>query len=205
MTKKTSMEKIIDPIAIADEIVQLFDKYGSADYIGEVVSQIQHMTQCARLAQQAGQDEDIILAALLHDIGHLCEYMMPTRRMNEFGVVDHEELGHEYLFERGFSKKICKIVSSHVKAKRYLTFKYPHYFDLLSTASKETLQLQGGVMSAEEAYYFEKDPLFQYYIMLRKWDDQSKNPNLRPMPIQQFRSMIIRHLEIEMQKKSALN
>jgi phosphonate degradation associated HDIG domain protein len=184
-----------NPSAIADEISNLFKDHGQDDYIGEKVSQIQHMTQCAALATTAGHDEEIILAALLHDIGHLCEYVMSVERMDEFGVVDHEELGYQYLKSKGFSSRICKLVASHVEAKRYLTYKYPQYFELLSEASKATLEYQGGPMLPDEANRFERDPLFQYYLLLRRWDDQAKDPTIAPPPFEIFTAMITRHLE----------
>jgi phosphonate degradation associated HDIG domain protein len=183
------------PLAVAEEISNLFKDHGQDDYIGEKVSQIQHMTQCAALATAAGHDEEVILAALLHDIGHLCEYVMSVERMDEFGVVDHEELGYQYLKSKGFSSRICKLVASHVEAKRYLTFKYPQYFELLSEASKATLEYQGGPMLPEEANRFERDPLFQYYLLLRRWDDQAKDPTIAPPPFETFTAMITRHLE----------
>ncbi len=183
------------PHKIADEITSLFNDHGQDDYIGEKVSQIQHMTQCAALASAAGHDEEIILAALLHDIGHLCEYVMPVERMEEYGVVDHEQLGYEYLMQKGFSDKVCKLVASHVQAKRYLTYKYPHYLELLSEASKATLEFQGGPMLTAEANKFERDPLFQYYLLLRRWDDQAKDPTIAPPPIDHYHAMVVRHLD----------
>lgn len=183
------------PEGVANEIIELFNVHGNTDYIGEEVSQIQHMTQCASLAIHAKQSDEVVLAALLHDIGHLCEYVMPVNRMNQFGVVDHEHLGYTFLAERGFSEQVCKMVVSHVQAKRYLTYRDPVYFDLLSEASKETLVLQGGKMTSDEALSFEMDPLHTKYIMIRRWDDQSKNPGLPSLDIETFRSLIVRHLQ----------
>ncbi|NBR36531.1 MAG: HD domain-containing protein [Chitinophagales bacterium] len=183
------------PEQVANEIIYLFDEHGDSDYIGEDVSQIQHMTQCATLAQRDAQPEEVILAALLHDIGHLCEYVMTVNRMDKFGVVDHEFLGQAFLRERGFSDSLCKMVASHVNAKRYLTYRDPLYYDLLSQASKETLEIQGGRMTPDEALTFEMDPLHLVYVQLRKWDDQAKNPSISPLPIDAFKDMIVRHLQ----------
>ena len=112
-------------IATADAIFKLYEKYGAADYIGEPVSQLEHMCQAAQIAEEEGFDSDVILAAFFHDIGHLAEFIMPVKQMEGVGVADHEEIGAEFLRERGFSEKICKLVQSHVPAKRYLNFKYP--------------------------------------------------------------------------------
>ena len=53
----------------------LFAAHGQDDYIGEPVSQLQHHLQCAHFAKIQYADlphvEELTLAALLHDVGHL--------------------------------------------------------------------------------------------------------------------------------------
>ncbi|HEY9196248.1 MAG TPA: phosphohydrolase, partial [Mucilaginibacter sp.] len=61
-----------DPHAVVKEVFSLYEKFGDEDYIGEPVSQLEHMSQAAALAQAEGQDDEVILAAFFHDIGHLC-------------------------------------------------------------------------------------------------------------------------------------
>jgi len=156
------------------EIFQLYNQYGAEDYIGEPVSQIEHMSQAAELAIEAGCDDEVVLAAFFHDIGHICVQNNPTLKMGIWGNKSHEEIGADYLRKKGFSNRIAQLVENHVKAKRYLTFKYPYYFNELSEASKETFKLQGGVMSETEALEFEKDPLFEASILLRRWDEAAK-------------------------------
>ncbi len=177
------------------EILSLYERFGGEDYIGEPVSQIEHMCQCAQLAEREGYDEEVILAAFFHDIGHLCEHIMPVTFMESYGVMDHEKLGADYLREKGFSEKIASLVASHVAAKRYLTRRNPDYYEKLSPASKETLVFQGGVMSEEEALAFENDPLSDLYIKLRNWDEQAKETNI-PLPsLTHYRVMMQSHLE----------
>lgn len=181
--------------AVTNEIFALFEQYGEMNYIGENVSQWEHACQAAQLAGTEGFDADVILAALLHDIGHLCEYIMPADKMNEFGIVDHEKLGADYLREKGFSEKIARLVESHVAAKRYLTFKYPEYYNRLSDASKYTLQQQGGPMNETEAELFEQDSLHHLFIKLREWDDKAKIEN-QPLPSLDFyKQLAIQHLQ----------
>src|SRR6187402_242469 len=148
----------------ADEVLLLYQRFGNENYIGEPVSQIEHMCQCAQLAEEGGFDDEVILAAFFHDIGHLLEHVMPAGQMDGFGVIDHEKMGAEYLRQKGFSERIAKLVAAHVPAKRYLTFKYPEYYAQLSEASKRTLEFQGGVMCKEEAEDFEADELYPLYI-----------------------------------------
>jgi 2-amino-1-hydroxyethylphosphonate dioxygenase (glycine-forming) len=189
--------KIIETV---DEIMALYENYGDKDYIGESVSQVQHMCQCAQLAEAAGADDELILAAFLHDIGHLCEfafYGANLQHMDELGIVDHESLGSDYLLSMGFSVNIAKMAGSHVHAKRYLIYKYPEYYGLLSEASKKTLEHQGGQMMEAEAALFEKDSLFEKYIALRRWDEQAKEQDKQLPPLDYFRELMREHLTIQ--------
>ena len=193
--KRTSSET-------SDYILSLYDKYGQADYIGEPVSQLEHMVQCAMLAEKEGYDDETILAAFFHDLGHFCEHLMPVQQMDGFGVVDHEKLGADFLREKGFSENIASLVENHVQAKRYLTYANPGYYDRLSEASKKTLEFQGGRMSSEEALAFEADPLFDRHIRLRRWDEEAKQENL-PLPsLQKYAALIIHHLDRPDEKTS---
>ncbi len=179
----------------ADLIISLYNLYGNEDYIGEPVSQLEHMCQCAMLAEEEGYEEEVILAALFHDLGHFCEHIQPVELMDGFGVVDHEKLGSEFLLSNGFSDTIASLVRNHVQAKRYLTYHLPEYYAKLSEASKETLRFQGGRMTGDEAAAFEADPLFELHIKLRKWDEQAKLEQQPLPPLEKYREMMIRHLD----------
>ncbi len=181
----------------ADIVLDLYRTFGNEDYIGEPVSQLEHMCQCAQLAGREGYDDEVILAAFFHDIGHLCEHILDVSHMDGFGIVDHEKVGADFLAEKGFSKKITDLIQSHVAAKRYLTFVHPEYFQNLSEASKKTLKFQGGRMTEEEAIEFEKDNLFPLYLTLRGWDDKAKEEDTPVPNLDYFRQMIIDHLLIK--------
>ena len=177
-----------------NEVFDLYEKFGSEDYIGEPVSQVEHMCQAAQLAEEEGYDDEVILGAFFHDIGHLCEHIKQVEQMDGYGVVDHEKLGREFLEEKGFSAKVSKLVESHVQAKRFLTFKYPDYFSKLSEASRMTLAKQGGVMTKEEADAFEADEFHTIYIKLREWDDKAKEMNV-PLPsLEKYKAIALNHL-----------
>lgn len=182
---------------VANEIITLYKMYGNEDYIGEPVSQIEHMCQAAQMAERENYDEEVVLAAFFHDIGHLCEHIMEVEYMDDYGIVDHEKIGAIYLSRKGFSKRITKLVASHVDAKRYLTYKNPAYYQKLSEASRKTLTFQGGKMSPEEADQFEKDELFTLYLTLRNWDEMAKEENIPLPPLEHFRQLIIHHLIIQ--------
>ena len=182
------------PEDIVDEVFALYEKHGDEDYIGEPVSQLEHMSQAAALAEDEGYDDEVVLAAFFHDIGHLCAEDAEVESMGGFGNVDHEKLGADYLRERGFSERLATLVESHVIAKRYLTYKYPEYYDKLSDASKATLEFQGGRMTDQEAVEFEKHPDAELFIKLRYWDDQAKEMNTPVQNLEYLKSLAINHL-----------
>jgi 2-amino-1-hydroxyethylphosphonate dioxygenase (glycine-forming) len=176
---------------IIKEIFDLYEKYGSEDYIGEPVSQIEHMSQAAQLAMGGGHDDEVILAAFFHDIGHICVSRNNDNNMGGFGTKSHEKIGADYLREKGFSERVAKLVENHVQAKRYLTFKYPVYFENLSAASKKTLEFQGGGMTESEAIQFELDPLFEMSIQMRRWDEEAKQINTPLIDMESSRKVAI--------------
>jgi phosphonate degradation associated HDIG domain protein len=182
---------------IADEIMNFYEKHGGEGYAGEKLTQLEHMVQAAQLAEEQGYDDEVILAAFLHDVGHLCEPGHGDNEMDGFGIKDHEEIGAEFLKSKGFSKKIVRLVQSHVEAKRYLTLKNPSYYEQLSEASKKTLEYQGGRMEEDEASAFEQYPLFDLIIKMRKWDEQAKIEHKRIPDLNLYRQMIIDHLELQ--------
>jgi phosphonate degradation associated HDIG domain protein len=174
-----------------DEVFDLYRRFGQADYIGEPVSQIEHMCQSAQLAEKEGYDEEVILASFFHDIGHLFALQTGLEHMGGYGVLRHEKLGADYLRKMGFSEKVAKLVENHVQAKRYLTFRYPEYFARLSLASKKTLEYQGGPMTQEEAADFENDELFELSLKMRTWDELAKEMHVQLPDLQKYKEMAV--------------
>jgi 2-amino-1-hydroxyethylphosphonate dioxygenase (glycine-forming) len=175
---------------IAEEIVALYDRFGNEDYIGEPVSQLEHMSQSAQLAQREGYDSEVVLAAFFHDIGHICVQRDKQDSMGGFGVKRHEQIGADFLRSKGFPEKMARLVENHVQAKRYLTFKDAAYFHSLSEASKKTLEFQGGRMNQEEAMAFENDPLFELSIRMRRWDELAKEVNIPVINLEEIKTLI---------------
>lgn len=75
-------------------------------------------------------------------------------------------------------------------AKRYLSSIEETYYSLLSEPSKQSLVLQGGLMSEEEVSSFEQNPFFSDAVKLRKWDDKAKVQELTTAPIEDFEKNI---------------
>lgn len=176
---------------ITNEIMHLFEKYGNEDYDGEPVSQTTHMIQCAMLAMEKNEDIELVLGALLHDIGHLLKHEQDTIAMGDYGVANHEGIGGNYLRKNGFGERICAVVANHVNAKRYLVAVDPLYRDKLSEASIQTLNLwQGGPMNGAEIENFQLHPYFEDIIKVRLWDEAAKRTGMVMLPIQHFHDMI---------------
>ena len=163
--------------AAVEELRALFAEAEGADYIGEAVTQLAHALQAAYLASRAGADDEDVLGALLHDVGHLCAPAGSTR-MGADGVARHEDVGASYLASLGFAPSVCERVRGHVAAKRYLVSTRPDYGRRLSAASRRTLEHQGGPMGADERAAFEASPLAAAWLRLRSWDEAAKEPAL---------------------------
>lgn len=181
------------PEQVVDEVLGLLAGPGSTLNYGEGVTQLAHALQCAKCAATVTDDEEIILAALLHDIGHICD---PTAEQMaaDIGIVDHEGIGAQFLLERGFSPKVADLVRAHVAAKRYLVATNATYAAQLSPASTATLRHQGGPMSPAEVIAFENDPLFTTKLRMRSWDEMGKEPDMVTPPLESYREMLLRHL-----------
>lgn len=182
------------PPDVVNEILDLMTRSGGEQYFGEAVSKLEHAEQCAWQAREAGADEELVLAALLHDIGHLVESRL-AQRDERVGVINHDDLGAAWLLERGFSRRFARLVGGHVDAKRYLTATNPAYLGRLSPASQETLRLQGGPMQQEEADAFSTAPDLRDILRLRTWDEMAKDPAWRGPGIEIYREALIRYLE----------
>lgn len=174
-----------------DCIFGLYEMNGSDEYVGEPVSVLEHSLQTAQMAENEGFDDDVILAAFFHDIGH---FLPNKNEMNGLGNISHEVAGANFLYKNGFSNRIAMLVRNHVEAKRYLTFKYPDYYEKLSEASKKTLEFQGGKMGKEEAENFEKMSMFSLFLKMREWDDKAKKMDFNYPTLEKYKEMAKQHL-----------
>jgi predicted HD phosphohydrolase len=185
---------IKEPTERVDELMGALAASENMEYFGEPVSQLQHGLQAAQCGRDAHVDEEMIVAALLHDIGHIISGP-DAHRDDEVGVIDHDEQGAQYLLDLGFSKRLATLVKGHVDAKRYLVATNPSYANALSPASTRTLELQGGPMTNEEAEQFRTHPLFREMIQLRGWDERAKEVGLTVTPLAEYRDMMLRLLQ----------
>ncbi|WP_299199860.1 hypothetical protein [uncultured Amphritea sp.] len=164
---------------ILSKIEQIYNEKGHKHY-GEGVSQVEHAVQCARQAVDDGERDDMVVAALLHDIGHLIDEVNPVH-----GNFHHDLVAAEFL-SNGFPPGVIEPIRLHVSAKRYLCTVEAGYIDGLSEASRHSLEHQGGLMSADEVTAFRAEPFHEQAIQLRRWDDEAKDDMLASTPFASF-------------------
>ncbi len=171
-----------------DEVKALFDGFGMHAYLGEQVTQQEHALQAADLARSSGATAALIVASLLHDIGHI---LVEDAQGAQYSNVDahHDEAGAAWCEER-FGPHVADPIRWHVEAKRFLVASDPSYMSTLSEASLHTLHLQGGPMSVEEMNTFRHRPGFENAIQLRLWDDLAKVPGQRVPELDSYRELV---------------
>jgi phosphonate degradation associated HDIG domain protein len=175
-------------VTITDEIIGIYGKRGADAYFGEVVSVTEHGLQAAWFAQQDGAPANLVVAALLHDIGHLVDDV-PDDFEEWTRDQHHERVGAAWLARR-FGPEVSDPVRLHVPAKRYLCATEAGYFSNLSPASVRTLQLQGGPMAAAEVAAFELESYFREAVRVRRWDDRAKIADLKTPALADYRTLI---------------
>jgi len=184
---KTAAGEIADPV---DHVLSLLAEMGHSRYDGEEVTQLVHALQCATFAQQSGGSDNLVAAALLHDIGHLVN---PKDEGASARGIDaaHEKIGANYL-ARWFGPAVTAPIAQHVNAKRYLCQAEDGYFERLSEESVLTLSLQGGPLTAEEAAAFLSRPYAEDAVALRRCDELAKDPEMRTPTLEDFRPVLER-------------
>lgn len=170
---------MIDPAA-------LLSAHGRRRY-GEAVTQLEHALQCAALAAEAGADEELLLAALLHDLGHLTgsgRREAPGRHHGQVGAA---------LVRAFVPARVAWLIEHHVLAKRYLCTVDPIYAAKLSGASRRSLARQGGLLPPAERVVLEGHPWLADVLRLRRWDDQAKSPGARVPPLSTWRPLLAQY------------
>src|SRR5215475_12965239 len=156
-----------DPLR--QELLDIFTGRATRRYGLSAVNQLQHALQAAALAEADAAPPATVLASLLHDVGHMIHDLGedPASR----GIDDvHEELGARWLAKR-FGPDVSEPVRLHVAAKRYLCAVESDYFGKLSPDSVRSLNLQGGLMSADEVETFRGHPQHEAAVQLRRYDE----------------------------------
>jgi phosphonate degradation associated HDIG domain protein len=182
-----------------DRILADYDRLGHRQY-GEDVTQSQHALQCAARAAEDGAPETLIIAALLHDYGHLTEEVEDAERPES--DARHEMAGAALLREL-FGAAVTAPIALHVAAKRFLYAVEPGYQQALSPASVHSLALQGGPFTADQAAAFARLDGFADAVRLRRYDDLGKAADATPPGFDAYLAMM-RRLSSEARREPAL-
>jgi phosphonate degradation associated HDIG domain protein len=158
-----------------DDIGLLFERHGHTQYTGEPVTQLEHALQSAALAEAEGAAPGLIVASLLHDLGHMLEangvqHDTPTMA----GIDDLHQYRILPFLRPLFGDDVLAPIALHVDAKRYLCATDAAYFSMLSEDSVRSLKLQGGIFDQEQAALFIARPYAEDAVRLRRWDDLAK-------------------------------
>ena len=156
----------MQPAELLIELERLFRDEAAEASTTPGVSPREHALQTARHALDASAPEELILAAWLHDIGHLIEAAAP----------DHDAVGARWLAGAGFAPDVTQVIAGHVAAKRYLAAVSPRYAERLELRARASLVGQGGPMNAHERHVFERQPWHGAALWLRSWDDRARCP-----------------------------
>ena len=170
-----------------EDIRALFDAYGQLPYGKEAVTQLEHALQAAHLGETEGASRELVVAAFLHDLGH----MLGLSKPDASAAVDdlHQYVALPFL-RPVLPAAVVEPIGLHVEAKRCLCAIDPDYHAKLSPQSIQSLEQQGGVHSAEQAAEFQRRLFSDDAMRLRRWDDRAKVPGVQTPPFEHYFAMV---------------
>ena len=174
------MVEVLSVDHLMDQLASMAD-----ESYGERVTMLDHSLQCAALAEASGASDEMVAAALLHDIGHVHD------EAGVWGYPTHAEAGAAYL-RATFGPGVVEPIRLHVDAKRYLVATDAAYSAELSYASTMSLAEQGGAFEADQVADFEQLRYAAAAIRLRRWDDAGKVDGLHVEPLASYRALLER-------------
>lgn len=142
-------------------------------FYDEAVTEMAHALQTAELARADGAGDALVVAALLHDVGHLVVGDLFDIDETLDADAEHEAAGARHL-RRWFGPEVTAPVALHVAAKRYLCAVEPGYLEALSPSSVRSLGVQGGPMIGPEVDRFRSNRGWEDAVAVRRWDDRAK-------------------------------
>ncbi len=168
--------------ALIDELLALLAATEAESY-GERVNMLDHGLQSAAVARDRGASDELVLAALLHDVGHV------LGAAGDWGLPGHAEVGARSL-QALLDPAIVEPIRLHVDAKRYRVAVDDEYHARLSLASQMSLEEQGGPFNPDEVEAFRTNPYADDAVLLREFDDEGKVDGLEIPWLETYRPLL---------------
>ena len=184
-----------DALGVLVALTAVFRSAEGREYLGESVTMIEHQLQAGALAARAGAPDALVVAALLHDVGHMVgtdEGELDAAVAIDVEADAHHDASGARWLSRWFGLEVTEPVRLHVAAKRLLVATEPSYAALLSPASVHTLALQGGPMNDVEVEEFRANAWADDAVALRRFDELAKDPAVEAPPLEAYADRIIR-------------
>ncbi|WP_319447522.1 MULTISPECIES: HD family phosphohydrolase [unclassified Mycobacterium] len=129
----------------------------------DAVDELDHALQSAARAIDDRADDELVLAAALHDVAH-------SPLFDPSDAARHDVAARDWLTPR-FGARVGWLAGAHVAAKRYLVATDPQY--PLSPTSALSLTAQGGPGMDDDLV---AHPWWPDALRLRRYDDAAKDP-----------------------------
>jgi predicted HD phosphohydrolase len=157
-------------ISLVDEVERVLRSLRGV-WDEEAVDELDHGLQAAgRAAARVPGDDELLVAALLHDVAH--------SPLLAVAATAHDEVARSWLTPR-FGPRVGWLAGAHVVAKRHLAATDPGYAADLSATSVVSLGAQGGAGAAGPEWT--RNPWWPAALELRRCDDEAKDP-AAPVP-----------------------
>jgi len=164
-------------------IAGLLVKRGATHWGDEPVSALDHALQCAARARAARAVDEVVLAALLHDVGHLLSDAEET-------PFSHHGLWAARFLRPFVPPRVAWLVEHHVLAKRYLCTVDRAYAESLSLGSTRSWIRQGGALDRETQQELEGQPWLADALAVRRWDEEAKEPGAIVPALSAYRDLL---------------
>jgi predicted HD phosphohydrolase len=146
-------------------------------------TQLEHALQTAALLRAAEpSDDELAVAGLVHDLGHLLRGVDDAAHAAAGAVAVRVVLG----------ERVAGVVGLHVEAKRYLVASEAAYGGQLAADSVASLALQGGAMTAGECEAFLAVAWAGDAVVLRRADEGAKVAGLVVPGLDEWRPVLRR-------------
>lgn len=174
---------------LVDELMALYEVFGADACVEPLKRRVEHSGRMARSALSEGFDQDVVLAAFFYNIEYVIAHASGLRELERY-----QDVCSGYLLERGFSRRVGRIVGSRVDAERYMRFRWPDQPSRTPMEGVEGAALDMSAMSESEAGLYEGHPDFPIYVQLREWDGQKLGKGMPGGILLHVRRIVSRHL-----------